>query len=157
PRLAAAGVPATVFLATGYLDRPGEFWWDELARLILSEGGPLSFDLMIGGEPMHFEFAVESRGGAKHGAPSATRQAILMAIWQALRRLDDAERQSTMAELRSIFSDRGCYTNRARAMTQEEVRRLVVDGFITIGAHTVTHPVLPELGTDASNRELIQS
>jgi len=34
PRLAAADVPATVFLATGYIDRPEEFWWDELARLL---------------------------------------------------------------------------------------------------------------------------
>ena len=31
PRLAAADVPATVFLTTGYLDRLEPFWWDELA------------------------------------------------------------------------------------------------------------------------------
>src|SRR5438552_16821331 len=58
PRLAAADVPATVFLPTGFLDRPGEFWWDELARFILLEGGPRSFDLTVRGQPMHFEFAV---------------------------------------------------------------------------------------------------
>ena len=37
PHLAAAGVPATVFLATGYLGRLGEFWWDELARVVQQE------------------------------------------------------------------------------------------------------------------------
>ena len=41
PRLVAADMPATVFLTTGYLDRPGEFWWDELAKLILIENGLL--------------------------------------------------------------------------------------------------------------------
>jgi peptidoglycan/xylan/chitin deacetylase (PgdA/CDA1 family) len=55
PRLAAADVPATVFLATGYVDRPVGFWWDELARLILLETGPVSFDLVVRGESMHFD------------------------------------------------------------------------------------------------------
>ena len=56
PQLAAADVPATVFLATGYLGRPGEFWWDELARLILLEHSPQSFELVVRGDAMHFEF-----------------------------------------------------------------------------------------------------
>ena len=30
PRLEAADLPATVFLATGYIDRFEPFWWDEL-------------------------------------------------------------------------------------------------------------------------------
>jgi peptidoglycan/xylan/chitin deacetylase (PgdA/CDA1 family) len=160
PRLAAADVPATVFLSTGYLDRPGEFWWDELARLILLEDGPRSFDLIMRGEPMHFEFAVESqqfRGHSKNGVPSTTQQAILTAIWEAMRLLEDGERESAMAELRSIFSVCGSRVDRGRAMTREEVGRLVTGGLITIGAHTVTHPVLPELEADASNREIIES
>jgi peptidoglycan/xylan/chitin deacetylase (PgdA/CDA1 family) len=158
PRLAAADVPATVFLPTGFLDRPEEFWWDELARFILLESGPRSFDLTVRGELLHFEFAIESHGrGAKDGVPSMSRKAILMAIWQVLRRLDDEERQSTMAELRSIFSVRGYRTDRARAMTREEVRRLVMDGLVTIGAHTVTHPVLPELQAAECAREISES
>ncbi len=43
PRLAAADVPATVFLTTGFVDRPDGFWWDELARLILLENGRSEF------------------------------------------------------------------------------------------------------------------
>src|SRR5262249_33341370 len=62
-----------------------------------------------------------------------------------------------MAELRSIFSVRRTRVDEGRAMTREEVRRLVMDGAITIGAHTVTHPVLPELGDDARNREIVES
>ena len=34
PRLETADVPATVFLATGYLAE--KFWWDELAQMIIS-------------------------------------------------------------------------------------------------------------------------
>lgn len=160
PRLAAADVPATIFLATGYLDRPGEFWWDELARLILRETGPRSFDLTVRKERMHFGFAAESREcdfGAKDEAPSTIRRAILTAIWQAMRRLEDEERESTMTELRSIFSVRCSRVDRGRAMTREEVRRLVMDGLITIGAHTVTHPVLSELAAADCAREISES
>jgi peptidoglycan/xylan/chitin deacetylase (PgdA/CDA1 family) len=160
PRLAVADVPATVFLSTGFLDRPSEFWWDELARLMLRESGPRSFDVIIRGERVHFEFAMNTQASdrrVKDGAPAATRQGILMAVYQVLRRLDHGERQSSMAELRSIFSARGCQTNRGRAMTRDEVRRLILDGLITIGAHTVTHPVLPELRAPARERELAES
>jgi peptidoglycan/xylan/chitin deacetylase (PgdA/CDA1 family) len=160
PRLAAADVPATVFLATGYLDRPGEFWWDELARIILLEPGPRSFDLTVRRERMHFEFAAESQErdyGGKDDAPSTTRRTILTAIWQAMRRLEDEERELALVELRSIFSVHGYRADRGRAMTRKEVRRLVMDGLITIGAHTVTHPVLSELGSAACKREITES
>src|ERR1700691_5876406 len=55
PRLAAADVPATVFLATGFLDRLEPFWWDELARLILLEPGPKRFEVAMHGQPLCFE------------------------------------------------------------------------------------------------------
>ena len=54
PRLVAADIPATVFLATGYLDRTGEFWWDELARLILLEHGPQSLEVVVRGDDHAF-------------------------------------------------------------------------------------------------------
>ena len=37
PRLEATDVPATIFLASGYIDCPAQFWWDELAQLVLTE------------------------------------------------------------------------------------------------------------------------
>jgi len=160
PRLTAADVPATIFLATGYLDRPSEFWWDELARFILLEPGPRTVNLVVSGERKRFEFTAasqECRRGGRDGAPSASRRAMLIALWEAIRRLGDEERETTMAELRSIFSVHGSRVDRGRAMTREEVQRLVADGLITIGAHTVTHPVLPELRNDARNREIIES
>ena len=42
PILEAADVPATVFLTTGRIGTGKEFWWDELARMVLSRAEPLS-------------------------------------------------------------------------------------------------------------------
>ncbi len=39
-------------------------------------------------------------------------------------------------------------------MTSEEVRALVADGLVTVGAHTITHPVLTELGAADCYREI---
>jgi peptidoglycan/xylan/chitin deacetylase (PgdA/CDA1 family) len=156
PRLVAAEVPATVFLATGYLDRPEAYWWDELASFIIPETGPQSFEIMIGGKSMQIDFGA-GRDGNTPGASLARRRQALWKLRQALRLLEEAERRLIMSKLRSVFGKRDHCANLGRAMTGEEVQTLVMDGLITIGAHTVTHPVLTELGDDARNREIIES
>jgi peptidoglycan/xylan/chitin deacetylase (PgdA/CDA1 family) len=160
PRLAAAGVPATVFLATGHLDRPDEFWWDELARLVLAGDGPGNFELVVGRTALH----VDRGAGAvarKHGTLSAAmpkrRQAALAPIWEAMRRVNEDERQKAMADIRSVITDRSHNVDRGRTMTRDEVRTLVSDGLVTIGAHTVTHPMLTTLGSEACLNEMAQS
>ena len=160
PPLLAAHLPATVFLATGFLDRPGEFWWDELARLILLESSPRNFELVIRGETRRIDLGIESArrsDGTICIASLARRKAALTPIWQAIRLLEEDERKLTMANLRSIFAAPDRHADRGRAMTQEEVRALVSDGLITIGAHTVTHPVLSKLETAACHREVTES
>ena len=74
PRLEAADIPATVFLATGYLDRPGEFWWDELSRLVLAGHGPENFELEIGEKVMRVDLSnvpVARKDGATSAAACA--------------------------------------------------------------------------------------
>ena len=109
PRLAAADVPATVFLATGYIDRPEGFWWDELARLILLEDHPQSFELVIRDEAMRFNFGAEvadREDGIMAAASFKNRHAALWTIWETLRRLDEDERRSAMLQIRLIFGGR---------------------------------------------------
>jgi peptidoglycan/xylan/chitin deacetylase (PgdA/CDA1 family) len=159
PRLATADVPATVFLTTGYVDRPGEYWWDELARLILLGSGPQHFELTVQGDTMSFDLDAETATrvtGPKDVTPLA-RQTALKTIWQVLRSIEDEEREPIMTELRSKFIGCNDQLNKGRAMTREEVRALVSDGLVTIGAHTVTHPVLSTLTADASRREITDS
>jgi peptidoglycan/xylan/chitin deacetylase (PgdA/CDA1 family) len=162
PRLEAADVPATVFLATGYLDHSAEFWWDELARLVLVESGPQNIDVVIGGRIMHFELStdVPMRGNDpwRVGSPPLTgRHKAYLAIWRALRPLGDEERHGVMAQLRCIFSDESSFPARGRAMTREQARTLANGGLVTIGAHTVTHPQLTSLADGARRREIFDS
>ena len=41
PVLARYGIPATLFLATGFVDQDTPFWWDELATMILASTQPV--------------------------------------------------------------------------------------------------------------------
>lgn len=150
PRLAAAGIPATVFLATGYIERPGEFWWDELAGLLLLEDRARSLTLVVGDHTLSFELETVTAvcGGETWRAwssPLTRRQAAFVAIWDTLRHLEAAQREIKLHELRSIFSGRERRSGAGRALTRAEARVLASDGLVSIGAHTITHPLLTQL------------
>ena len=162
PRLAAADVAATVFLATGFLDRPGQFWWDELARLFLLGDGPQSFELVVRERAMHFDFGADPPGSDTEGwrawsVPLTRRQAAYVAVWDTLRRLEDEEREALMIEVRSKMSKRDRSSGPGRPMTRAEVSALVTDGLVTIGAHTVSHPLLTGLPTAMRRFEISES
>ena len=60
PLLAAADIPAAVFVVTGFIDRQEEFWWDELVALLLhnSRNG---IEVVIRGQSFHFDFRCKSK------------------------------------------------------------------------------------------------
>jgi peptidoglycan/xylan/chitin deacetylase (PgdA/CDA1 family) len=161
PRLAAADVPATVFIVVGYLDRPGDFWWDELARLILGGEGPENLRLEIDGRSKHFDL-----GASRSALPfprwyawsglQTKRQIACMEIWRGLRPLDDGKRGAVMAKLRAGFM-RDLPNGAGRPLTRDEVGALVADGLVTIGAHSVTHPGLIDLREVDRRREIVDS
>lgn len=132
PRLAAADIPATVFIVSGKIGQREAFWWDELAGFF-------------------------SSGDDGASDPSLDkRRAALLDIWRRLRNLPETEREAVMTELRSAFGE-DARRRRGRAMTGEELQALISDGLISIGAHTVTHPMLSTLEDEACRHELIES
>jgi peptidoglycan/xylan/chitin deacetylase (PgdA/CDA1 family) len=161
PRLAAADVPATVFVTTGYIDRTDGFWWDELARLILLEKCPNKFEIAIDGRTMHFNLDAATSAlasGAGQGA-ALNRQTMLLSLHEALRPLEGENRRQIMLELRSILNlaEWDYRASLGRPMTSDEICALARDGLVTIGAHTVTHPMLSKLSPVARQREIAES
>jgi peptidoglycan/xylan/chitin deacetylase (PgdA/CDA1 family) len=162
PLLAAANVPATVFLATGYLGRANDFWWDELATLILIGAGPRNLEITIRGQTLRFDLrddiAVRSNDWRVWvDSPRTVRQEAYLAIWKALRAVGMHEREAVMAKLHSALGSSPERARSRRPMTPQEVRALVRDRLVAIGAHTVTHPLLSGLGAAACHREIAES
>lgn len=168
PRLAASGCPATVFVTSGYIDEPREFWWDELEGILLRPGTlPETFALAVGGEPHHIRLgqsAIYTSSDARtHAAwrapldPPTERHAAYVRLWRALQPLTHAARADAIAAIRDWADVPAVIRPTHRPMTPAELVALAASGLVEIGAHTVTHPVLNVLPPDAQVEEIAAS
>ena len=161
PRLAAAGMPATLFLATAFVGQPFEYWWDELARGILERAQPLDERVTVAGQTYRLRLALLADPTGSSAAwrgwepPRTERQELYYTLWERLRGLPAADRDITMTRLREVL--------RAPApdpdglpMSATEIGELAAGGLFEIGGHTATHPVLPTLSPAERRREILE-
>jgi peptidoglycan/xylan/chitin deacetylase (PgdA/CDA1 family) len=148
PLLERYRVPATLFIATGFLG--SMFWWDELARLIMeTETSSTNLNLTINGQSYRWEVNKEDE----------TRKRLLEEIYQLLLPLDEISRQQSLYQLNK-WADLGAIPVDAsdmRCMVESEIRQIAKGGVVTIGAHTVTHPRLTDLPTKGQQFEIDKS
>jgi peptidoglycan/xylan/chitin deacetylase (PgdA/CDA1 family) len=158
PRLSKRGVPATLFLATGFVGQQREYWWDELARSILLRTEPLECDIGSTREPWRIALGKDTgvadpRTWRAWQEPRTDRENAYMAVWQRLRVMRSDDREQALRALRRAVTLSPADT-RALPMTATEVRELVADGLVDLGGHTVTHPVLSGLSTAHCHYEI---
>jgi peptidoglycan/xylan/chitin deacetylase (PgdA/CDA1 family) len=147
PLLEEYQIPATVFVATGYLG--GKFWWDELSQLLLEPKTlPRQLSISINGNT--FEWTL--RNNNVHSA----RHRLLHALHRQLRPLSPEARQQVMAQIAAwVAPDAG--NNIARPLSPTELLDLAKGDLIAVGAHTVTHPPLASLSITEQHAEILQS
>lgn len=156
PRLAAADVPATLFLAAGSIGQPREFWWDEVARAILGRRDALDCEVMVDGHPCRITFPSGDDDPVWRAwqEPRTGRQRAYVELWSRLRAAGAAERESAMMNFRTV-----CRTPPPGPadlpMTVNEVEQIARGGLFEIGGHTLTHPVLPLLEPGRRRREIL--
>jgi peptidoglycan/xylan/chitin deacetylase (PgdA/CDA1 family) len=170
PLLERIGVPATVFVASGWIGGDRPFWWDELEVLLLRPGRlPPVLELEVGTEILRWELngdavytpeAAAARSGwtvlDRHDP--GPRQRIYRELSDRLRRLDVSARERVLHYLQSAAERTEAVDGEpARALTLDELRRLAGDDLVEIGAHTVTHPILSKLAPDMQRAEIIGS
>lgn len=130
PVLTRLGIPATVFVSTGFVGAAGEYWWDELPRLILA-----------GLRRGHDASALPGAARAPDGAAPALRAEL---AWAELVRLDPEAIGDRMEGVRRWAGD----TTRAparethRPLDRGELTALAAQPGIEIGSHTRRHPLL---------------
>jgi peptidoglycan/xylan/chitin deacetylase (PgdA/CDA1 family) len=168
PLLERYGVPATVFVTTGYLDRAEEFWWDELERLLLQPGRlPDVLRLRVNGRTFRWELGEAAccsadsyrrhcRWNVLEDDPGL-RQSCFRSLCRLLRPLAERQRQGVLGRLRAWagVGPEGRPTH--RALTPQEVVRLADGSLVEVGAHTVTHPMLAARPAPEQRAEIRQS
>jgi peptidoglycan/xylan/chitin deacetylase (PgdA/CDA1 family) len=171
PVLEELGIPATVFLPTGHVGKQKEFWWDELARLILGRHAAADGAIAIGGRSFEVHLPVlpvlndgqSLRSTWRAWEPPRTAgERLYIELWRALQVLTHDAREQGMDEVRRFFFRESAYGQESASrcdfpMTPEDVRRLVAGACIEIGAHSETHEPLTTLAPAAQRRQIEQS
>lgn len=137
PLLEAHGVPATVYIATGYVDSRKPFWWDELQQLLSGPGErPGRLDLTMGG----------TRIVAPMGTAAERERALMETVHPVLRH-SPAEANGRWLELLREWAGPAAAAevsaaDLGRPMSSEELARLALSEVVELGAHTANHPSL---------------
>jgi len=152
PILEKYDIPATVFICTGYLGR--EFWWDELERLVLSsQADPRALRLRAGGAQFKWN---PPQANSEVGNPEVRRQ-FRRSLYHFLLSLDVEDQTYAMGVIRSWSEVSSPGISTPRAMSEEELLRLVDGGLMELGAHTSHHPMLPQLSFERQKEEIQSS
>jgi len=169
PILRAHEIPATVFVTAGHVGNRREFWWDELDRILLQPGAlPEQLQLSVQGRVHRWRLD----GAAAYDQQMyesyrdwhiermddpTPRHALYRAIYFLLHDLAPEEREPILDEMRrwARVSDEGRTLH--RTLAPDELVKLSASAAIDIGAHTVTHPVLPAQPACVQRREIVQS
>jgi peptidoglycan/xylan/chitin deacetylase (PgdA/CDA1 family) len=128
------GVPITLFLIPGYIESGNPFWWLEGQRLVQQARVKQA---LLEGQTYHLEHPAERAalvrqidGRARHAHSVAEREAFLTEARQALG-MDIRQGQEEAA----------------LPVNWEQVREMAGSGWVSVGAHTMHHPLLAYLAS----------
>jgi peptidoglycan/xylan/chitin deacetylase (PgdA/CDA1 family) len=143
PLLRAEGIPATFYVTTGCLDGGPPLWTAKLR-------------FMVRRTKLHRVALPEPLGPAASIEGPADRQALFTRLVVALKNVPSVSRRALVDDLAAAFdvTDFGALTE--IMMTWSELREMSGDG-MTIGAHTVSHPNLPNTPADEALAEIAGS
>ncbi|WP_377702785.1 polysaccharide deacetylase family protein [Pseudoduganella sp. UC29_71] len=136
PILQRHGVPATFFVATGFLNG-GRMWNDTVIELVRRAPGP------------RLELAALDLGSHALDSDGA-RTAAIQALLDQLKYLEPDARLTAVERLRSHL---GLALPDDLMMNTAQLRRLHAAG-MEIGAHTVHHPILASMDEHGARQEI---
>lgn len=131
PVLRECGIPATLFVTTGFVDARTPLWVDRL------------------------EFAINHTPGSvedRRARDSKERARLKTVPAEARRAALDEIVRATGSELGRELDRHPDYA----PLSWDEIREMARSG-IAIGAHTVTHPILSREASDVQGREIVES
>ena len=166
PLLERYDIPATVFVASGYLGGRREFWGDEIERLVLTSTNlPTqlhlktddgTFEWILAEPPLGESAANGKTPFGKHKSISGfgSQQDLFKAIYLWLYHKRPEKRDSILNQLREWSGTGTLCRPTHRPLSSAELVELAEGGLVEIGAHTVTHPVLSAIPTGEQAEEI---
>ena len=148
PILEAYDLPATFFLTMANITHQREYWWDELGRIVVETPTlPAEVTLVLEGR--------RKRWRVPSGRDARTE--VYRMLWTRLRVLGYEERERCLDELAAWAGLDRALRDTHRPLRPDEVIEFRESGRMSIGAHTLTHPVLSELPAERQEEEICGS
>lgn len=139
PLLKKYEMPFALYIPTSFPDRLGELWWVALEAVVAQNS---RIGLVINGRQQFFEC-----GSVKE------KRALYDALYGYLRSMKtEAEVRKSIRDLCATYRVDMAAFCRDLCMDWQEIVDLASDPLCTIGAHTVTHPMLKKVPNDATVR-----
>ena len=143
PVLRRHNCPFTLYVCTGFAEGTAPLWWRDLEEAI-----------------SHFDsFTVPLPGGTQRFAARTPEEksAAFSAVYWALRQGPEDRLRATIADLAASAGIDPLDRTRHLCMTWDELRSMAADPLCTIGAHTLTHPMLARHGEGLARSEIAES
>ncbi len=140
PVLKKWGLPATIFLTTGYLDGTESLWFQRVDWALANTQ------------------ASTFRGHSLQSAED--RISVLNSTLQHLKTLSDPELRQQLIEIEKelgvSFPTPNDLPPQMRPMSWDQVREMAASGLIELGGHTHTHPILARCSLAQQEREITE-
>lgn len=141
PLLKSLNLPATVFVATGFIDTGLVPWTDEL-RILFRKTSENRFEIK------------EGTGERYSWNDEAGKLQALRQVKERLKTLPEEERRSLYQAIKSQLKVE--MAGETRILSREQIREISTAG-ISIGSHTVHHPILTRISPEKAREEIVQS
>ncbi|HJU89674.1 MAG TPA: polysaccharide deacetylase family protein [Gemmatimonadaceae bacterium] len=162
------GVPLTSYVCTGPMVDSREFWWDELARVLLeSPTLPKTLRLPLDGTEMVRELGEDAECNSERvtqhiswrvwDPPPSARATLYKELYDLLFSLDATTRASTLDALMEWSGLPREPRASHRVISAAELRELAGTPGVDIGAHTVSHSPLVTLSRREQQQEIVES
>lgn len=146
PILRELQIPATFFIATGYIGSDESFWFERLCGLFVSSA-PRAISLDVLAKRVTL------------GATPALRREQALGLLQLVKHIRNADRLSMLEQIESQLgptADLDRHQALSRALDWQQIGEMAAAG-MEFGSHTVTHPVLTQISDQDLAWELIWS
>jgi peptidoglycan/xylan/chitin deacetylase (PgdA/CDA1 family) len=145
PLLIKYQVPATIFITTGFIDRTHLLWTDEIDLMILSTD---SEKIRFVWQDKDFELKLSN--------PEEKTHAMIM-LKKYAKSLSESDKTCFIDDMRQLLKfdfDWQDLNSLISPLTWEEIREMNNNDLISIGAHTVSHPILSKCSLEQQLSEL---